>query len=87
MIVCLYWAADRKSRIMGLGADADQSWFGLGGCCPPWSMIAASEIIEKVGEEDADPDNVTILGLKEISLFMKKCLMNSFNRKLKGNIK
>ena len=28
-------------------------------------MIAASEIIEKVGEEDADPDNVTILGLED----------------------
>ena len=27
--------------------------------------MAASEIIEKVGEEDADPDNVTILGLED----------------------
>ena len=28
-------------------------------------MMAASEIIEKVGEEDADPDNVSILGLED----------------------
>ena len=28
-------------------------------------MIAASEIIEKVGEEDADPDSVTMLGLED----------------------
>ena len=28
-------------------------------------MMSASEIIEKVGEEDADPDNVSILGLED----------------------
>ena len=27
--------------------------------------MAASEIIEKVGEEDADPDSVSILGLED----------------------
>jgi len=28
-------------------------------------MMVASEIIKKVGEEDADPDNVSILGLED----------------------
>ena len=28
-------------------------------------MIAALEIIEKVGEDDADADNVSILGLED----------------------
>ena len=28
-------------------------------------MIAALEIIEKVGEDDADPDNVSMLGLED----------------------